>query len=310
MKISNYDEYKYDYSSYWSEREYENLAEGNHIKKELRDSNGDWFIDVGGSFGRLLPHYHSKFANSVIVDYSLLTLQKNAEDIKGRFPNTILISANAYKLPFKNSSFDSGLMVRVLHHIESPEDYFTEIARVLNGKDIYIQEFANKMHFKAVIKNLFKFNFSFFSQSPYQQPSVGNYEGSNGKETVFYNFHPRFISKLMRSTGFELVRKQGVSFLRIPFLKRIVSPRFMNLFETILQLLFRGIYFTPSIFYTTRLAKKSQIDQTDLVSRRIEDILACPSCKSDLKFEDSKCICAQCGKSYLKEGNVWDFRIQ
>jgi len=39
-----------------------------------------------------------------------------------KYPGIHLIAANAYKMPFKNNTFDGGLMVRVLHHIENPKE--------------------------------------------------------------------------------------------------------------------------------------------------------------------------------------------
>ena len=37
MKVSNYDEYKYDYKTYWNGRDYENEAERIFLKKAFKD---------------------------------------------------------------------------------------------------------------------------------------------------------------------------------------------------------------------------------------------------------------------------------
>jgi ubiquinone/menaquinone biosynthesis C-methylase UbiE len=56
-------------------------------------------------------------------------------------------------------------MVRVLHHIEKPEEYFKEAKRVFKKDATYIQEFANKVHIKAKIKALLKRDLSSFQKN-------------------------------------------------------------------------------------------------------------------------------------------------
>ncbi|HRI05616.1 MAG TPA: methyltransferase domain-containing protein [Candidatus Dojkabacteria bacterium] len=304
MKISNYDEYGYDYKTYWNNRDYEDHAEKVFLKKELKNRKGNWFIDIGGSFGRNLPVYYSQFDNPVIIDYSLETLQKNNDGIKKDYPNTHLIAANAYNLPFKDKTFDGGVMIRVLHHIESPDQYFKEISRAMNGKATYIQEIANKVHFKANIRNMLIGNRSFFTEEPYQQPSQGNFEGTEGESTIFLNFHPNHIKKLLNENGFKIIRLQGVSFFRIPFIKKFFPISVLTAAETLTQKLFRGKYFAPSIFIST-----TKDDAQDKSPNKLEDILVCPICKGDLKFSKETATCTSCNKTFEKKKNIWDFRV-
>ena len=74
-------------------------------------------------------------------------------------------------MPFKDNSFDGGLMVRVLHHIEKPKTYIKEVSRILNNNSTYVQEYANKVHIKAAIKSVFKLNFDIF-QKNHNQPAL------------------------------------------------------------------------------------------------------------------------------------------
>ncbi|MBI2357266.1 class I SAM-dependent methyltransferase [Candidatus Dojkabacteria bacterium] len=306
MKISNYDEYDYDYSKYWENRGYEDKAERNYLEKVLKNVRGDWFIDIGGSYGRNLDLYYERFKHPVIIDYSLQTLQKNYVEIMERFPNTTLIAANAYFLPFRDNSFDGGLMVRVLHHIENTQRYFKEVSRILTPGSLYIQEFANKLHFKAIVRNKLKLNFSFFNQKPYQQPTHGNFEGTKGESTLFYNFHPKYIKKQMKENGFNIIDRQGVSFLRVPILKKVLGEKILIKTESILQKFFKGIYFTPSIFYTSYKAGTLIPESAETLT----DILVCPHCKADLRIESKKAVCTKCMMNFNKEGNIWDFRVQ
>jgi len=117
IEVSNYDFFDYDYAQYWKVRQYEDQAEKHVLEQIFKDKNGKWFVDIGGSYGRLTPTYYNSYTNPILLDYSLKTLQKNYSVIKKQFPNVELIAANAYHMPFKDNVFDGGLMVRVLHHI-------------------------------------------------------------------------------------------------------------------------------------------------------------------------------------------------
>jgi len=304
-KIVNYDGYDYNYSKYWENRSYENEAEHIVLNNMLKNEFGTWFIDIGGSYGRLTDTYADKYKKCVILDYSLKTLQKNYKDITQKYPNIFLITANAYKMPFKTSSFDAGLMVRVLHHIEKPREYFSEIARILNNDAIYIQEFPNKKHIKARIKAFLKGDEGIKNLEPYQQPCI-NLEGAKGNGVYFLNFHPQHIHNLLSEQGFIVKKKQGCSYLRIPFLKKILSANVLLFFEKILQKILGKTDIPPSIFLKTELVKNDKKQSY----KNIEDIIACPICKSSLLFEENTAICKKCKRKYFKKKGIWDFRVE
>ena len=94
-KVVNYDGFDYDYTTYWKNRAYENNAEHLVLDSLLKNESGKWFIDIGGSYGRLTDTYSSKFDNCIIIDYSLKTLKKNNDLVVKSFPNTTLNAANA-----------------------------------------------------------------------------------------------------------------------------------------------------------------------------------------------------------------------
>lgn len=306
MKISNYDEFEYDYSTYWKNRNYEHFAETIALKKILNDVSGNWFLDIGGSFGRHLPVYYSKFKHPIITDYSLNTLINNKFRILEKYPNTSLIAANAYYLPFRDSVFDGSMMVRVLHHIEEPKAFFDQLKSILSNKGVHVQEFANKIHIKARIRNLIKINRSFFSTDPYQQPTLKQFEGSNNKETVFLNFHPKYILKELKDRGFNVISEVGVSFLRSGIVKKFVPIKLTIFIENMLQKIYFIRYFAPSVFFKTTISKENEINSYE----KLEDILVCPRCKSDLKFKNEHCECTKCKSQYEKVAQVWDFRVE
>ena len=305
QEIVNYDGYDYDYSTYWENREYENLAEQNILKKFLKNENGEWFIDIGGSYGRLANCYTGKYENCVIIDYSLKTLQKNYKIITDKYPNIILIAANAYKLPFEDSSFDGGLMVRVLHHIENQNDYFKEVSRILKNDSIYIQEFANKRHIKARVKAFLKHDKSIEELEPYQQPTI-NLEGAKGSGVSFLNYHTIYIKTLLQKQGFKIEEKIGCSYFRIPLLKKILGTKILVFLEKTFQRIFGNTDLSPSIFLKAKSVKKEKSP----TYTKLDDLLVCPNCKNKLTIDKNRAVCKNCNAKYFKKKGVWDLRIK
>ena len=304
-EIVDYDRYDYDYTQYWKNRKYENNAEHIALKSLLKGESGEWFIDIGGSYGRLADVYSNRFHHCVILDYSYKTLLKNKELIEEKFPNCILIAANAYKMPFKENVFNGGLMVRVLHHIERQEEFVKELAKILKKDAVYIQEYANKIHLKARIRAFFKKDDDFNSLKPYQQPTI-NLEGAKDDGVQFLNYHPKYINKLFEQEGFKIEEKQGCSFLRIPLLKRMLGTKILTVFERYFQKFLAKSNIPPSIFVKAKLGGID--DKCEF--KELIDIIACPNCKGSLSLNKDMYYCQTCDKKYFKKNGVWDFRIE
>ena len=305
-EIANYDRFDYDYSQYWKNRRYENESEKILLSRIFGEYKGKWFLDIGGSYGRLISTYYNRYTNPIVLDYSLKTLQKNYPIIQSKYPNTVFIAANAYKMPFKDDTFDGALMVRVLHHIQDAQKYFNELTRILYHNSIYVQEFANKVHIKARLRAIAKGDFSIFSNEPYQQPTSENFEGTkSGEEALFLNYHPRYIRELLRKENMVVKKKYGCSYLRSQQLKRILGEENMILFERILQKTLNWSNIPPSIIYEAQVKD----DQAPTEKREtLEDILVCPSCHGELEFTSDTAYCKKCKKAYEKKENIWDFR--
>lgn len=305
-KISNYDEFDYDYEQYWTNRSYEDRAEKVVLKGYLKNFKGKFFVDIGGSFGRNLPAYRFISETPIILDYSLQTLKKNQKKILSICSRTRLIAANAYHMPFKNGTIDGSIMVRVLHHIEKQKMLFKEINRITKNEGLFILEYANKLHLKARIKWLLKFDFKNFSTLPYQQPTQGSFEGATeGKEAIFLNYHPKYITKLLQKTEFKILKNTNCSFLRINLFKKLLPFPLLIAFERFFQKTLSWANIAPSIVLKN-VKKKKNNDET---FQHFEDILCCPKCKGDLEISKQKAKCKKCKKIFKQEDNIWDFRI-
>ena len=67
--VTDYDLFDYDYREYWKARQYEDLAERNVLQKILKGESGKWFLDIGGSYGRLTSTYYKKYSNNITAKY-------------------------------------------------------------------------------------------------------------------------------------------------------------------------------------------------------------------------------------------------
>jgi SAM-dependent methyltransferase len=88
--------------------------------------SGDNVLDVGCGIGRHLAALGPK-PLKVGVEISLEAL-KRAQELSNE---VLLIQADAYRLPFPSSSFDTALSIDVVEHLEHPSDLLREMFRIL-----------------------------------------------------------------------------------------------------------------------------------------------------------------------------------
>lgn len=306
--ITLYDKYDYDYSKYWEARSYEHDAEINVINRILRNKTGNWCIDIGGSYGRHIPQYSRKFHHCVILDYSVKALKQAREIIKEKkITNVDLIAANAYNLPLKSHAIDTSLMIRVLHHLEKPELAIGEVSRVSKPGGLFILEFANKLHLKSILKNLFTFNFSYLFSVESVNVKKGINEGSLRNERgLMLNFHPRYIKNLIISQETRPRRMYSLSFFRIPFVKQIVPYSLLSRVEHLFQLIFGWTKLTPSIMIESYRNEIAEYEPENITT--LEDLIVCPKCKGSLRKKGGSYSCTECDLIFSRDDGILDLR--
>ncbi|MCL4392665.1 methyltransferase domain-containing protein [Patescibacteria group bacterium] len=286
-RVQDYDSnLEYDYRKYWKDREYENQSERNVISKLLKNDYS--FIDIGGGYGRLTDLYQDKYKYSILFDYSLSNLKKaeNKEDV-------FKVCGDIYNMPFKDGTISSGMLVRVLHHIENPEKAISEISRVIS--DSFILEFANKNHILSRVKH-FK-DRDFKKQDIYKIPHRNDSQGFMDDQ-IFLNFSPSYIFSTLEKNNFLVKKTISASNFRHKYFKKLFSVKSLVFLDNTFKLFFSKIYFGPSIFLL--LEKKNKNVKKEY---SIEDILRCPKCIEDIK--NGKCV--KCKKNYLEDG-IYNFK--
>jgi len=100
--------------------------------------SGSKILDVGCGIGRHLDSLGNRELK-VGLEISIEALKKGR-----RFcTNVDFVQANAYEMPFRNSVFDTVIMIDVIEHLEYPERALEEIKRLLQDRGYLILQTPN-----------------------------------------------------------------------------------------------------------------------------------------------------------------------
>ena len=233
----------YDYEEFWrnSGREYEDAADRLAIRKLLPKKMKS-IVDIAGGYGRLAPEYLPRAEKATLFDYSKTEL-KQAKKIYGDKLNTK--SGDAYKMPFKDAEFDTVLMVRATHHFEEIDRVVREIYRILEPGGCAVIEVANK----RTLPRMVRYWTGKTKVSPFDLSVENREEVTN---TVFYNYHPKYIERIFRGAGFEIEKVRSVSNFRSRGLKKVFRTKGLMFLEHGAQRAFAPVRFAPSIYYRLR----------------------------------------------------------
>jgi len=228
----------FDYRRFWEGREYEDLAERIALRRLLPPAGG-YLLEIGAGFGRLADLYRGH-ERVVLLDRSPSMLRQAWEKWNRDGRHTFVV-ADLYKLPFADGLFDTVVTVRVLHHVRSIPSALREIHRVLKPQGLYILEYANKRHLKAILRWLLRRQgWNPFSCEPLEFAEL------------HYDFHPAWMEDRLRESGFAIEEGLAVSSFRLPILKRLFPPHLLAAVDGLLQRPLAPFRLTPSIFLRVR----------------------------------------------------------
>jgi len=267
-------------------RDYEDLAERSALQR-LLPTGGARIIDIGGGFGRLVDLY-SGYREVVLMDYSRSLLQEaQARCGAGRI---IYVAANLYQMPFRPASFDTAVIVRVLHHLSDVPQAFAAIHHILQPGATLVLEYANKRHLKAILRRLLRRGApNPFDPRPHQFASFN------------FNFHPTYIEHGLQDAGFVLERQLAASHFRIEPLKRIVSAHTLAMVDSWLQGPTARLKLTPSMFLRSHAVGEPSTPSAST-------IFCCPRCHGQLQPDASTLQCTDCGSRWNTTGGIYDFK--
>jgi len=243
-----YDDPQYNYQQYWKNRQYENESEKIALNRllDLIPQKGT-IADLGAGFGRLAPAYAPKFDQCFLLDPSQKMLRQ-AKSYCQRLNNISLARGCLENIPLASASIDTALIVRTVHHCPNLSRSFTEISRILKQGGYLILEFPNTVHIKNTLKHIL-----------HGQPIKHFTKRKNlasGNNVPFFNYHPKYVAKLLRDNQLAILKTLSVSNLRGSIFKKIIGSKNLLTIEKITQPLLAKIYFGPSIFILAQKQKQ------------------------------------------------------
>jgi SAM-dependent methyltransferase len=289
-----------DYRDFWEgrlkdSRSYEDASERILIEKLLPPS-GDWFIDIGAGYGRLSDLYLDRFSKVVLADYAVSLLKEAKDNLKNkRHESVYYVASNIYHMPFVDSVFNAGLMVRLLHHVKEHTRCLTEILRIFAPDSKFIVNYSNKRNLLQIVKQIIGRN----NLKPFQiNPTEVNEEGD-----FLSHVHPKYVNEVFGKSGFTILDTLGTGTFRNKKIMRLVGNPV--LLDSLLQSLMGAFSFAPNIFLlTTPTGDKGQKNTFN----SLLDVLRCPSCGSNLTKAAQKLTCRKCKIEYPIIDGIYDLR--
>lgn len=268
-------------------REYEDLAERIAIQG-LLPARGGRLLEIGAGFGRLADLYQG-YDQVVLLDYAVSGLREAQERLSGS-DRYLFVAADLYNLPLAPGTCDVVVTVRVLHHVADIPAALQEIARVLRAGGLYLLEYANKRHLKAVARYFLRLQrWSPFALEPYEFAHLN------------FDFHPRWMAQQLQRAGFKVEAGRAVSHFRHPLFKRLVPPRFLAALDGLIQVPSAAWKLSPSVFLRARGGSGASGDGKTL--------FRCPACHSTgLRPLQDALRCDTCGAVWSTAGGIYNFK--
>ena len=269
-------------------RAYEDGAEAVALKR-LLPMGGKRMLEVGAGAGRNTPRYQN-FETVVLMDYSTTQLQQ-AQQRLGKSSRYLYVAADVYRLPFRQGVFDAATMIRVLHHMASPQQALQQVRDALMPGAIFILEFANKRNLKALLRYW-----------------LGKQEWNpNTEEPVEYiplnfDFHPKAVRRWLKVSGYKVERQLTVSHFRIPFLKRVFPTRLLVWLDSLAQLTGGWWQLSPSVFVRNQAVGETP-NNLDAAN-----IFRCPECGLPLPEPDAAGFHCECGLRWAVRDGIYNFK--
>lgn len=269
------------------ERDYEDQAEHIALRK-LVPPAGRRLVEFGAAFGRLADLYRG-YDQVILLDYSRSLLEQ-ARARLGHDPRFIFVAANLYKLPLVDSAVDTGVIVRVMHHLADVPAALAEIRRAIAPGGALVAEYASKRHLKSMARYaLHRQQWSPFDLAPYEFVPLN------------FDFHPDWMSAQFEAAGLIIEQELAVSHFRVGALKRLVPARYLAAADGAVQEVGARWKLTPSVFVRCRVPGRSPADLP-------ADLFQCPECQGKLTNCAVSMDCGGCGRRWPLHNGIFDFK--
>lgn len=167
----------------------------NLVKEELqREGELGLVLELGCGTGLYTGAFKDNSEHILATDFSDEMIEASKK-LRGGYDNVEFIKADAKNLDFEKESFDTVVMVNIIHVISDPERVINESARVLkSGGKILIASFAlDEMSFLNKIKTGNRYLKTF-----------GKPPGESGKSRITR----KKVEAMLEDNGFSLIKSK------------------------------------------------------------------------------------------------------
>ncbi|MBU0494955.1 MAG: class I SAM-dependent methyltransferase [Chloroflexi bacterium] len=278
-------------TEFWDpSRTYEDAVERLALRA-LLPPTGERLVEIGAGFGRLIGEY-AGYRQVILVDPALSMLEQAREHLAAD-PRVILVAGSVYDLPLATATCDTTVTVRMLHHLADVPLALTEIARITRPGGAYVLEYANKRHLKAILRYLLRRQgYNPFSREPYEFVELN------------FDFHPAYMTDVLRQAGFAIEAGRAVSILRLGRLKQLIPAQHLARLDGWLQRPLAPLAPAPSVFLRARAADRDQCAAPASLFR-------CLHCRQEgpLAQVSDSLVCPHCQTGWAIRQGIYDFRV-
>lgn len=291
--VCNYEGSAYRTEFWGRGRDYEDAAERIAIS-HLLPPRGHRLVEIGAGYGRLAALY-AGYDEVVFFDYAISQLRQAQElwgdSGPGGQPCYRYVAGDFYALPFAPAIFDVVTMVRTIHHAADVPAVLRGVAQILAPGGIFLLEFANKRHLKAILRYLLRLQrWSPFEQSPFEFAELN------------FDFHPAWMRHQLAQAGLEVQKVRSVSYFRLNLLKRLLPLGLLVALERICQPTGKWWQLSPSVFVRCQASDQ----HTPAPEGAFFQCTVCGSVALEEGGEMLKCV--GCGARFAVCDGIYDFR--
>jgi SAM-dependent methyltransferase len=277
----------FDYEAFWKDPERRHLDRLERwVVASLLPAGGRRILDAGGGYGRMAPTYIGRFDQSVLFDGALSLL----EQARDRWADRITyVAGDLRSLPFTQGAFDAATMIRVVHHLEHPDEVLQGLRRSIRTGGTLVLSISNKRNLKKLTQ------FAMGRGPNPLKPGIVRYG------PLSWGMHPDDAERLLVRAGFDRPLWKGVGITdklagRMGRLERY-APSGKGLAGPLGKLAI-----APAMIGSARAEGAGP-------TTAAATLFECPRCRGVLEEEPGGHTCTACGAKYPVKAGIHDFRL-
>jgi len=261
-----------------------------HIISGMLPAEGRRIIDLGCGYGRLAPIYLDRFDQAVLYDGSLALLRDARHTFGDR---AVYVAGDMASLPFRVSSFECVMTIRVLQHLRELPSALEGIRRIMAKDGSVVFSYYNKRNAHRILH--------YFKARKVGDPFSP--EPAEISPTMIAQ-HPARFGQLLSGAGLSQPEYRGAVVMDSI---ASITDRFGGHRPAGSKWApFMGKYrLAPWLIGRSFAEGNGALPTTDSDAELFE----CPVCRGHLNRSDHALECVACQRGYPIDDGIYDFRL-